>query len=223
MRVAQALARPTSASATLAAAMLVAAALAPGAAAQDLERPEGWLTRFDQAGAGEADLEMFVEMPPGWHVTTGPAGIFWTPANTIAGDFRAEMEVYLFDPQGRREAFGIFVGGKDLQSAGQEYTYFLLRDGGQYIVKRREGAEAPTVRPWTSHSAIRSYADRGEDASVQNVLAVEARADTVRFFVNGSEVASVPRTELGVDGVFGFRVNHALNLHVSRLEARPLN
>lgn len=227
MNVARALTRSTLASArpvsaALVSATLVAAVLAPGAAAQDLQRPDGWLTRFDQAGASEADLEMFVEMPPGWHVSTGPAGIFWTPANTISGDFRAEMEVYLFDPQGRREAFGIFLGGRNLEGPDQEYTYFLLRDGGQYIVKRREGDEAPTVRPWTSHSAIRSFADRGDDASVQNVLAVEARGDTVRFFVNGTEVTSVPRAEVGVDGVFGFRVNHALNLHVSRLEARPL-
>jgi hypothetical protein len=199
-----------------------AALFAVPAVAQDLQRPDGWLTRFDHPGAGEADLEMFVEMPPGWHVTTGPAGIFWNPDSTASGDFRAEMEVFLFDPQGRREAFGIFLGGRNLEGTDQEYTYFLLRDGGQYIVKRREGSAAPTVRPWTSHTAIRGWDDRGEDASVQNVLAVEARGDTVRFFVNGEEVTSLPRAEVNVDGIFGFRVNHRLNLHVSRLESRPL-
>lgn len=192
------------------------------AAAQDLERPEGWLTRFDMPSATEAEVEMFVSMPPGWHVTTGPAGIFWHPSNTISGDYRLEMEVYLFDPHGRREAFGVFFGGTDLQGPDQAYTYFLLRDGGQYIVKRREGSDAPTVRPWTSHSAVRAYADRGDAVSVLNVLAVEARDEVVRFFVNGTEVTNVPRDELPVDGVYGFRVNHRLNLHVSRLEATPL-
>lgn len=194
------------------------------AAAQDLERPDGWMVRFDNSGASEADLQMFVEMPPGWHVTTGPAGIFWSPENSASGDFRVEMQVYLFDPQGRREAFGLFVGGRDLNGAGQNYTYFLLRDGGQYIIKRREGSEAPTVRGWTSHDAVRAYADRAEgDATVENVLAVEARGDTVRFLVNDTEVASLPRAEVPVDGVFGFRINHALNVHVSRLEATPLD
>lgn len=196
--------------------------VATPASAQNLERPDDWMTRFDDDGASEADLEMFVEMPPGWHVTTGPAGIFWSPSNTVSGDFRAELEVFLFDPEGRREAFGIFVGGRSLQEADQEYTYFLVRDGGQYIIKRREGRDAPTVRPWTNHAAIRAYADRGDDVSVKNVLAVEARGDTVRFLVNDTEVASLPRDELSVDGVFGFRVNHALNVHVSRLEATPL-
>jgi hypothetical protein len=191
--------------------------------AQDLERPAGWHIRFDAPDASEADLESFLEMPPGWHVSTGPAGIFWNPDNTISGDFRAEMEVFLFDPEGRREAFGLFLGGSNLEGDGVEYTYFLLRDGGQFIIKRREGVEAQTIHPWTAHDAIRSYEDRGDDASVKNVLAVESRADEVRFYVNGAEVARLPRDEVGVDGVFGFRVNHRLNLHVSRLEATSLS
>lgn len=204
-------------------ATLTLSGLAAPAAAQDLERPEGWKVRFDDTSVTEADLEMFVEMPPGWHVTTGPAGIFWSPANTASGDFQAEMEVFLFDPQGRREAFGIFVGGRSLEGADQKYTYFLIRDGGQYIVKRREADEAPTVRPWTSHDAINAYADRGEDVSVENVLTVEARGDTVRFLVNGDEVAALPRNEVAVDGIYGFRVNHGLNVHISRLEVTPLD
>jgi hypothetical protein len=202
--------------------LVFALSLASPAIAQELRRPTGWKVRFDQAGASEADLETFVEMPPGWHVTSGPPAIYWAPESTISGEFRAEMEVFLFDPQGRREAFGIFLGGRDLELPSQRYAYFLVRDGGQFTIKRRVGDEAPTVEPWTSHDAIRSYADRGNDASVKNVLAVEAREDVVRFFVNGSEVARVPRAELPVDGAFGFRVNHGLNVHVSRLEARPL-
>ncbi len=191
-------------------------------AAQELERPDGWMTRFDREGASEADVEMFVEMPPGWHVTTGPAGIFWHPDNVAEGDFRAEMEVFLFDPEGRREAFGLFVGGQGLQTADQEYTYFLLRDGGEFIIKRRVGAEAPTLQPWTAHDAILAYADRGDDASALNSLVVEARGDQVTFFVNDTEVASLPRSEAPVDGVFGFRVNHRLNVHISKLEITPI-
>lgn len=204
-----------------AAVLAALALLAPAVAAQDLERPDGWQVRFDDPDASESDLEMFVEMPPGWHVTTGPAGIFWSPQNTATGDFRADMEIFLFDPQGRREAFGMFVGGRELEGSGQEYTYFLLRDGGQFIIKRREGSEAPTIRPWTSHEAIVAYADRGEAATAKNVLAIEADEGTVRFFVNDAEVASLPREEVPVDGIYGFRINHALNVHVSRLDVTP--
>jgi hypothetical protein len=191
-------------------------------AAQDFELPDGWNLRFDRPGQSEADLEAFVEMPPGWHVTSGPAAIYWGPDMEASGNFRAEMEVFLFDPGERREAFGMFVGGKNMDGDAIEYTYFLLRNGGQYIIKRREGVDAPTVRPWTSHEAIKSYADRGEDASVKNTLVIEANGDAVSFSVNGAEVASVSRSEAGMDGVFGFRVNHALNLHISKVEVTPI-
>ena len=56
---------------------------------------------------------------------------------------------------------------------------------------------------------------------MKNVLAVAASGETVRFYVNDTEVARVPRQDLDLDGIFGFRVNHALNLHISRLEATP--
>lgn len=206
-------------------ALLTSALLIPDpAAAQDLQRPSDWEVRFDDPGASEADLEMFVEMPPGWHVTTGPAAIFWDPANSASGDFRLEMEVFLFDPGRRREAFGLFVGGRSLDAPDQEYTYFLLRNGGEYIIKRREGSQAPTIRPWTGHDAVKAFSDRAQgESSVSNVLAVEARGETVRFLVNGDEVASLPRSEVPVDGIYGIRINHALNVHVSRLEVSPLD
>lgn len=181
-------------------------------------RPEGWDVRFDSPDATEDQLEVFEVMDPGWHVTTGPRAIFSGPEMSAAGSYRLEMEVFLFDPGGRREAFGIFFGGQDLMGDEVEYSYFLIRDGGEFIVKRREGAETPTLLPWTGHEAILGYADRGEAATAKNVLAVEVDAGMARFYVNGAEVASLARSEVPADGRFGFRVNHALNLHISRME-----
>jgi hypothetical protein len=194
------------------------ALLAAPLAGQDLERPDGWKVRFDRPGSSEADLETFVSMPPGWHITTGPAAIFWDPSLEASGAYRLEMEIFLFDPEGRREAFGVFFGGRDLESPDQAYTYFLIRDGGEFLIKRRQGTDTPTLRAWTAHSSIRSFADRGDDASVSNVLAVEVDEENVRFSVNGAEVATLPRSEVDIDGTVGIRVNHRLNVHVSRLE-----
>ena len=192
--------------------------------AQDFERPDGWQVRFDDPGASEEELEMFVSMPPGWHVTSGPAAIYWGPQMEASGDFRIEMEVFLFEPHGMMpEAFGFFAGGRYLEGDDIEYTYFLIRDGGEFIVKRREGAEAPTIRPWTGHEAILGWTDRGDGATAKNILAAEADANEVRFFVNDARVAVLPRAEVAMDGIFGFRVNHMLNLHISRLEAMPLD
>lgn len=215
--------------ATLARAALLALAATlapPPAAAQecpDLPFPEGWEVRFDRDGSSIDDVCLVV-MTPGYHVTTGPRLIAYHPDSVASGDFRIESETYLFDPGERREAFGFFVGGSDLQGPGHSYTYFLLREGGQFLVKARAGAETPVVNDWTSHPAIMSFATKPADASTaKNVLALEAEGDELRFYVNGEQVWSGPRGDLAIDGIFGLRVNHALNLHVTSIMSGPLN
>lgn len=193
---------------------------APGVTAQDPDQlpPDGWEIRTDRPGADASEI-FFVDMPPGWHITTGPAAILYHPDSVASGEFSVEMEVFLFDPEGRREAFGFFVGGRDLEGADQRYLYFLIRDGGEYLVKKRDGAETSTLLNWTPDDAILEYADRDEGGvTVRNVLRMEARTDRVVFRVNGDEVASLPRDDLALDGVVGLRVNHALNIHVTRLD-----
>lgn len=208
---------------TLLASLLLALTFG-SASGQDLERPEDWKVRFDQATASEADLEMFVAMPPGWHVTSGPAAIYWDPAVTASGDFRVEMEVYLFEPGDRREAFGLFVGGNDLEGPDQSYSYFLIRNGSEFIIKQRQGSEAPTIRPWTNHDAIVAWETKPADAATaKNVLALEARGDSVTFLANGAVLTTLPRSELDLSGTVGMRVNHGLNLHISRLDVTPLS
>jgi len=194
-------------------------------AAQEL--PQGWEVRPDQGGhdhgGGAPEGLVFEGMAPGWRVTTGPAVILWQPTTVAEGDFRVEMEVHMFDPGSRREAFGIFMGGSDLHGDGQRYSYILLREGGQYLVKKRNGAETPTLVGWTSHPAIRGWADRTDGGStVLNNLVVEAVGDRVVVTVNGEEVATLERNDLDTGGIVGLRVNHGLNLHVSRFEVTPL-
>jgi hypothetical protein len=136
-------------------------------------------------------------MPPGWHVTSGPAGILYDPSRTAEGEYRLSAEIFLF-PGERREGFGVFFGGRELSGPDQAYTYFLIRKDGRFLVKTRSGAETAVVVPWTEHAAILPH-DGGE-GSVKNLLAVEAGADEVHFYVNGERVTSVPRSELADGG-----------------------
>jgi hypothetical protein len=186
------------------------------------EWPEGWVSRLDDPEADAAGIA-FVTMEPGWHVTTGPAAILYDPDHTASGDFSVSADIFLFDPEGRREAFGVFIGGSDLEGPDQGYTYFLIRDGGEFLVKQRHGDVTTTVRDWEHHPEIRSFGERAVgDASVLNQLVVEVRGGECRFLVNGAEVANLPATDLSLDGVVGLRVNHAVNLHVSKLEIDPV-
>jgi hypothetical protein len=196
--------------------LLLAAALlciAQAAAAQDLERPAEWKIRFDRPNSPDSAL-YFVEMPPGWHITTGPACILYDPARTATGDYHVQSEIFLF-PGERREAFGVFLGGRDLDGPDQSYTYFLIRKDGSFLIKQRRGRQTETLSPWKPHEAIVEH-DGGE-GTAKNVLEIRAGAQTVDFYVNAQQVASLPRSSVDTDGIVGLRVNHGLNLHVSSL------
>ena len=54
----------------------------------------------------------FVDMPPGWHITTGPSVILYDPARTATGAYRVRSESFLFDPGTRREGYGLLIGGR---------------------------------------------------------------------------------------------------------------
>ena len=186
--------------------------------------PEDWVVRLDRPsadvtiGADEDTADIFfVNMTPGWHITSGPAAIYYHPASTAEGEYAAKMEVHLFDPGQRNEAFGFFIGGSNLDADNLVYDYFLIRNSGEYLIKRRSGNETEMIQDWTPHkSIIRFTAD--SEGSALNELAVEVRGEDVGFSINGEEVIALPASDIMSDGVVGLRVNHALNLHVSNLE-----
>lgn len=191
----------------------------------DFAWPTDWEIRFDRPSddyvvAGDtttADPDIFfTNMTPGWHVTSGPAAIYWHPASTAEGDYSVSSNIFLFDPGQRNEAFGLFVGGSDLAGEGQQYLYFLLRRSGEFLVKQRNGSETMDVVGWTAHDAINAWSADADP--VANVLGVQTEGDMISFTVNDQVVHSQAKGDLPTDGVVGFRVNHALNLHISTFD-----
>ncbi|UCF19147.1 MAG: hypothetical protein JSU87_14640 [Gemmatimonadota bacterium] len=179
------------------------------AAGQDAERPAGWKVRFDRPAPDSAVY--FVSMEPGWHITTGPAGIFYDAERKAAGNYRLRSEISLFS-SARLDGFGVFVGGQNLESESQAYVYFLIRKDGRFLIKRRNGTETEVITPWTENPAIVKH-DGGE-GTASNVLVLECGAEYIDFFVNDEKVASLPRAELAVEGIVGLRMNHGLDVHV---------
>lgn len=187
--------------------------------------PEGWEWRFDKASAEvtvgsdaeSADI-FFVNMTPGWHITTGPAGIYYHPKNSATGDFAIESKIYLFDTKGRnREAFGLFLGGENLKGEDQSYVYFLLRNTGEYLIKKRTGSETSTIKGWTKTDAMNMFTEETE-SSAENDFQVKVSGNELTFFLNGTTLTTVEKGNLNTDGIYGFRVNHSINLHISSLE-----
>lgn len=180
------------------------------------QAPPGWKARPDDPQADLTKLA-FTEMKPGFHVTTGPAVILWNPANTASGNYTVTCEVFFFRDGSRdTEAYGVFLGGKDLDTA-PDYVYFMLRNDGKYLVKHRAGnGDTHLITDWTQHPAVVMH--MGGEGTVKNVIAVDAAADSVRFAVNGKPVASYPRNHMTANGIVGVRVNHGLSLHFSKLD-----
>lgn len=194
---------------TIPLALLVAAPLVAQA------RPGDWRVRYDRAAAADTAMKID-QMGPGWHIYTSGrgSGIAWRPSQTASGNFRAENEAFLFPSAGHMDGYGLLLGGRDLDSASQSYVYFLIRRDGQFLIKRRSGAQTVDMVPWTPSAAI--VKQEGTE-NAKNILAAEATADSVTFFVNGQRVHAAPRATTPVDGIVGLRVNHGLSVHVTRV------
>jgi len=193
----------------------------------NMATPPTWKVRFDHPGTATVGSEQdsvdvwFVNMTPGWHITTGPAAILYHPASTVEGSQRIESNIYFFDPGERLEAYGLFFGGQNLEDDDITYDYFLVRNNGEFIVKRWTGDETSVIHPWTAHEAVAIFGSDTED-TVANKLSLEIHDAEVAFFVNNTEVVRLPRESVNTDGVLGFRLNHHVNVHVSTLSVEDL-
>ena len=184
-----------------------------GVSAQDLAV---WDVRFDDAASGPGGFQM-TEAAGGWTIVTGAngAGVTWRLADQQeGGDFTvaATMEERQA-PADHAEGYGLMVGGQNLQDPDQRYTYFLVRGTGHYLIKRRDGAETPTLRDWTASEAVRKVT--AQNGSASNTLEIRAAQDTTRFFVNGTQVDALPTETVQPYGFTGLRVNHSLNVAVT--------
>jgi hypothetical protein len=186
--------------------ILALLALAPApATGQTLQAPEGWIAR----------PERFVEMPPGFHVTAGRGVILYHPGTAIRGEFRVESKGFLFDPLGTDGTYGLIFGGRELDSDAQRYIAFEIGPHGNFAIRLQADFESTELARGV-HEAIRRWT--GEDATVKNVLSVDAGATTVRFRVNDDTVTELTRTAVDPDGVIGFRIDSGLNIHITTLD-----
>jgi hypothetical protein len=204
---------------TLTAALL--ALLTVPLAAQDPDKPvaggggalpAGWAMRVD--GTGDAKNVKVASMGKGIHVTLGPAIILYRAAMDGKGPFHTLATFTQTKPSKHAEGYGLFFGGKDLEGEGQSYTYFLIRQDGAYLIKRREGGKTSDIsKGWTPNAAVKKPDAKG---SATNLLEVDNKVDPskVTFKVNGQDVYTTDAKSLSVDGIVGLRINHNLDVHV---------
>ncbi|HEV8362007.1 MAG TPA: hypothetical protein VGQ52_00700 [Gemmatimonadaceae bacterium] len=171
----------------------------------------GWEARLDKADAKVEDLK-FASMGAGFHVTSGPAAIYWNPANAAKGNYTVKASLTQTKAPTHREAYGVFIGGDDLKGDKQSYLYVVIAGTGEYTIKHRAGSQTHTVVDWTASPALKKADEAGK---ATNEVAVEVGND-VRVLLNGTEVFKEPKSKVmgSLDGMVGLRVNHNLDVHV---------
>lgn len=176
----------------------------------------GWTARLDRTDAKLTEVKFRAE-DTGFHVTSGPAAIFYHEAHTATGTYTVQGTFTQTKAPAHPEAYGLFLGGQNLQDADQSYLYFLVRGDGKFLVKRRTGSETHTLVNWTEHAAVQKPDATGR---ATNTLSAAVQPDAVRLLVNGTEVARVPRS-FATDGRYGLRINHNLDVVIRDFGVHP--
>ncbi len=179
--------------------------------------PDGWQVyldpnRFDKMTVKDLN---FTESSGTFHITTGPAGVYWTGKDMVPNTAYTYTATFtqLKAPR-HNEAYGLMVAGRDMGSADkQSYLYFEVRGSDDYLINHRAGADVHKLVNWTSNSAIKAKDATGK---ATNELTIQVGADSVRFLANGTPVTALPRSAMGdMSGVYGFRVNHNSDVQIS--------
>ncbi len=177
--------------------------------------PAGWHVRTER-NAPLANVK-FAAMGDGFHVTVGPAAIYWRDADTASGNYHVVASITQTKNPAHPEAYGIFIGGKSLADSAQSYTYFIVRAvDGKFMIRRRPGYASPptNVVDWTDSPAVVRADSTGK---ATNELSILVRGGRVSFMANGKEVYAGDAAGLDVSGVVGYRVNHNLDVHLGPL------
>lgn len=184
----------------------------PDRAVKGGQFPAGWSARPDR---GTPDQINFTQAGTTMHFVMGPAGTFYNPGWTKTGNFKFSARVAQSKAPSHPTSYGISFGAKDMAGAMQTYSYFLVRQNGQFYIANRDGDARPTaVMPWTDHAAITK---QGADGKQANVLGVEVQGDNVIFTVNGAEVTRQPKAKLHTDGMVGLRIGHNMDVDVDQV------
>ncbi len=206
-------------------------ALAPIASAQDADRSvagggikvAGWKGRVDrrpqQQGKTVNDSKLVSESGA-LRLSVGPAGNFWNDANTASGNYevKATFKEHKMDAD-HPHSYGIFIGGKDLESANETLMYCIAYGTGVYSVKTFHGAKVTTIVDRAASPAIKKAAANGETT---NEIGWRVQGGKPSCVINGTVVKTFESAEVigadkltSLDGVYGLRVSHNLELTVT--------
>jgi len=180
----------------------------------------GWMGKIDarEEKAGQTlDNAKLAKEGDALHVTTGPAVVYWNPANVATGDYTVKAtfrEAQYMGLNDHPHPYGIVIAGNDLGTEQQSYLYCAAYGNGNFIV-RGFGPEPFQMngRRGETHASVNKAAAKGE--SVTQEIALSVKGDKVECAINGTVFGSYPKSDLvaagklkSTDGVYGVRFGH---------------
>jgi hypothetical protein len=189
----------------------------------------GWKGVIDAASARQGrninDSKLSLE-GGSLKLAVGPAAVYWNPANTATGDYTVKAsftEPTYMSVNDHPHPYGPFIGGNKMGEPGMTLLYcatygdgtFIMRGFGNGTPKEfRMGGRQPAAHPAVHKAA-------GVGKPVTQEISLSVKGDQVSCAVNGTVVASYPKAELvapgkldSLDGIYGIRVSHNLDLEV---------
>ena len=184
---------------------------------------KGWTGKVDSGnrqGLAITDSKLAPE-GSGMRLMTGAAALYWNPANVGKGDFSVKAT---FDeakqPYNHPHPYGVFIGGKGLDSDQPQALYCAAYRSGNYIVRGFSGGKPfGIVQKPSPNDAI---AKGAADAPVKQEVTMRVSGDKVECTVNGASVWSATKADVtgagkldSTDGITGIRVSHNSDALVS--------
>jgi len=190
--------------------------LAAGFLAAQGDLAAGWAMRADSgAGAGN---KLMAEGAAIHLVTTGAPtnnATFFNTGWTATGNHTFSATLTQNAKATHPDAYGLMIGGSNLDKDDQSYTYFEVRQAGEFYIANRKGATVTPVVAWTKNAAIKP---EGPDGKQVNTLSIAVAGGNVTFSINGTEVSKQPGAAVSVNGLYGFRVSHRLDITATEIK-----
>lgn len=207
----------------VAAAMVAAATtaiLAQGAGTPGVRQPAGplpagWKSRLDSPTMKVVPGAVKEEKNALTFSTGASAGIYWKDGMKAEKDFILGASFSQLKTSEHSEAYGLFIGGQDLEKDTQRYLYFLIRQDGKFSIRVRNAAATKPIVDWREAASMKEP----KGVKTSNTLQIRAVGTAVHFLVNEKQVYSMPRAQAG-DGIAGLRINHNLDVQVSQLDLK---
>lgn len=180
---------------------------------------EGWSGRIDAREAergGTLEQARLEQRGDSLIVTTGPAVVYWNPANTATGDYTVSAtfhEPEYMNVNDHPHPYGVFIGGSDMGTDQQSMLYCAAYGSGRFIV-RGFGPEAFQLNArGEEHEAVNRAAGRNQPVTQE--IALSVRGDSVSCAINGTTVGTYAKSDIvadgrldSTDGVYGIRFAH---------------